>query len=347
MATTAAIPGTEIMTPRQLADYLRALVKADIYSAAMIWGPPGIGKSAIVAAVAAERGLDCTDVRLSQLAPTDLRGLPVADGEVANWLPPGFLPREGRGVLFLDEINMAAPAMQGMAQQLILDRKVGSYVVPAGWHIWAAGNRKEDRAAVSDMPMPLANRFLHLHVGPELDSFREYGARKGISEQILAFVSARTNMLHMPLANSPAWPSPRSWELASRLLAAGLAIAPAVGQGAAVEFATYIEVFGKLPDVAAILAGKGEGIPFPTDPDVRWATVTALSSRAAKDPKLGLAAVRWAEARGQKEWLNRLIGDLCAAYAGAPALRKEWVRMASLEQAIWQWLRINAQYNIT
>ena len=70
------------------------------------------------------------DVRLSQLAPTDLRGLPVAEEGMSRWYPPEFLPREGEGILFLDEINMAPPAMQGVSQQLILDRRVGSYLCP-------------------------------------------------------------------------------------------------------------------------------------------------------------------------------------------------------------------------
>ena len=78
----------------------------------MIWGSPGIGKSSIVAAVAKNAGIGLVDLRLSQLAPTDLRGLPVADKGVSKWFPPEFLPTQGKGILFLDEINMAPPAMQ-------------------------------------------------------------------------------------------------------------------------------------------------------------------------------------------------------------------------------------------
>ena len=116
----------------------------------MIWGAPGIGKSQTVAEVAREAKIELIDLRLSQLAPTDLRGLPVADHKerTARWYPPEFLPRGGQGILFLDELNMAPPAMQGIAQQLVLDRQVGSYTLPKGWHVWAAGNRLEDGASV-------------------------------------------------------------------------------------------------------------------------------------------------------------------------------------------------------
>lgn len=176
----------------------------------MIWGPPGIGKSSIVGQIAQENDIDFVDVRLSQLAPTDLRGLPVAEDGISKWYPPEFLPRDGKGILFLDELNMAPPAMQGVAQQLILARKVGSYVVPSGWFVWAAGNRKEDRAAVFDMPTPLANRFLHLEAQPDFDSFKAYALETGVHEQIIAFLSFRPTLLHKIDPQQPAWPSPRS-----------------------------------------------------------------------------------------------------------------------------------------
>ena len=130
------------MTPEALGDLLQKFVTESVRHAVMIWGPPGVGKSAVVARVAREQGLEFIDVRLSQLAPTDLRGLPVPKNGTSRWFPPEFLPRGGTGILFLDELNMAPPTMQGVAQQLILDRKVGSYELPDGWLVWAAGNRK-------------------------------------------------------------------------------------------------------------------------------------------------------------------------------------------------------------
>jgi MoxR-like ATPase len=203
------------MTPTALKNYLNNLINNSLQISTMIWGAPGIGKSSIVAQAAKEHKMDFVDVRLSQLAPTDLRGLPVAENGISKWYPPEFLPHSGKGILFLDELNMAPPAMQGMAQQLILDRRVGSYVVPEGWYLWAAGNRKEDRAAVFDMPTPLANRFLHLQVEPDFDSFKAYALTTKVHEQIIAFLSFRSNLLHKLDPQQPAWPSPRSWVMAS------------------------------------------------------------------------------------------------------------------------------------
>ena len=92
------------MTPAQLQSELSTITGHGLMRSVMIWGPPGVGKSAIVAQVAERHSLQLVDLRLSQLAPTDLRGLPVADGKVSRWLPPEFLPNDGKGVLFLDEL---------------------------------------------------------------------------------------------------------------------------------------------------------------------------------------------------------------------------------------------------
>ena len=64
-------------TPEALASSLEAIISNDVKLSLMIWGPPGVGKSSIVAQCASENALDLIDLRLSQLAPTDLRGLPV------------------------------------------------------------------------------------------------------------------------------------------------------------------------------------------------------------------------------------------------------------------------------
>jgi len=304
------------MKPSELATYLLNLIQGKLPISTMIWGPPGIGKSSIVAQVAREAKLDFIDLRLSQLAPTDLRGLPVPvppaeDGStgISTWYPPEFLPRSGQGILFLDELNMAPPAMQGVAQQLILDRRVGSYVVPDGWFLWAAGNRKEDRASVFEMPAPLANRFLHLSVEPDFDSFKAHALERGMAEQIIAFLAFRPTLLHKLDQKAPAWPSPRTWEMASRLHQARLPIDPAVGEGAASEFRGYLAVYSDLPDLDAIAAGKGSKIDFPTEASSRWATTTGLTVRSTKPPEV-VAVFQWLIDKASEEWVQLYAADV-------------------------------------
>lgn len=297
------------MTPTELKAYLNQIVNNRLQISTMIWGSPGIGKSSIVAQVAQEHDIDFVDVRLSQLAPTDLRGLPVAEDGISKWYPPEFLPRAGKGILFLDEINMAPPAMQGVAQQLILDRRVGSYTVPEGWYVWAAGNRKEDRASVFDMPAPLANRFLHLQVEADFDSFKAYALEIGVHEQAIAFLSFRPNLLHKLDPQQPAWPSPRSWVMASRLHDAGLDITPAVGTGAAAEFTAFLTLYKTLPDLLLILAGKGDNIPFATEPSVRYAATIGLTVRA-EDANQAYNAFNWLSSVATAEWVQLFAVDM-------------------------------------
>jgi MoxR-like ATPase len=294
------------MTPHELTNSLEKLVAHGLQRSVMIWGPPGVGKSSIVAQVASAHAMDLVDLRLSQLAPTDLRGLPVADGQVSRWLPPDFLPVGGRGILFLDELNMAPPAVQGIAQQLILDRRVGNYTVPDGWFVWAAGNRKEDRAAVFDMPAPLANRFLHYQVEPHFESFRSWAGGHGIEEQVLAFLAFRPALLHKPDARNTAWPSCRSWELASELHGLGMPVEPAVGDGAAAEFDAFRKIYQNLPDLERILSHGGADLDFPKEPSRRYAVTIGLSTRAATEESIS-NGFGWLIDKAAPEWCQLFI----------------------------------------
>jgi AAA domain (dynein-related subfamily) len=297
------------MNAEYLKTYLDRLITNDLKISTMIWGAPGIGKSSIVNQIATAHQLEFIDIRLSQLAPTDLRGLPVAEDGVSKWFPPEFLPQRGKGILFLDEINMAPPAMQGMAQQLILDRRVGSYLVPDGWFVWAAGNRKEDRAGVFEMPAPLANRFLHLQVEADFESFKAYALGEGIHEQIIAFLSFRPTLLHKIDLQQPAWCSPRSWMMASSLHHNGLDLAPAIGAAASAEFHAFMVMYNSLPDLEPIFEGKGNSIPFPVEPSARYATVIGLTVHAT-DVDRAYHAFYWLVQVATTEWVQLFISDL-------------------------------------
>jgi len=181
--------------------------------------------------------------------------------------------------------------------------------VPEGWFIWAAGNRKEDRSVVFDMPAPLANRFLHLEVAPDFDSFKAYALERSLHEQIRGFLSFRPTLLHRLDPQQPAWPSPRSWEMASTLHLAELEIAPVVGAAAAAEFHAYIELYSALPDLDRILHGTGERVPFPSEPSARYATVIGLTLRAA-DAQQGYHALAWLANTAAAEWVQLFATDI-------------------------------------
>ena len=188
-----------------------------------VWGPPGLGKSTFIKSIAQERKWDLIDLRLSLLNPVDLRGLPVVDRDrrQAEWYPPAFLPKyntKTRGILFLDELNLAPISTQSSAYQLILDKRVGEYVLPPTWKIIAAGNRETDRASVYKLSAPLANRFTHIFVKPDLDTWIKWALGK-VRKEIIDFLTLRPALLlRMPTDSQKAFPSPRSWAFLSDLL---------------------------------------------------------------------------------------------------------------------------------
>jgi hypothetical protein len=289
---------------------LTKVISNGIKHSAFLWGPPGIGKSSIVKKVAADNDLQLTDLRISQLAPTDIRGLPYLEDGQAKFAPPSFLPTEGKGILFVDEFNMASPSMMSIAQQLILDRQVGDYVVPEGWFIVAAGNRAEDRAAVSQMPAPVANRFIHFNVESDLTSWKEYAIKSGVNEQIVSFLNFRPQLLFDFNKNATAWPSPRSWDFANSLISIGLDLNAAVGEGAAAEFYAYQSIYSRLPDVDAIL--NGEAVEVPKEPSLMYAVCGALVSRS-KSAQGFYNAMKWLIGGTTEDYVGLFMGDAMIA----------------------------------
>ena len=284
------------MTARGIRQALERLVEARL--PAFVWGPPGIGKSSIVAQIAEAKGLEFLDLRLALLDPTDLKGIPFFDPENRQgvWAPPSFLPDDpdSRGILFLDEINSAPPAVQASAYQLVLDRRVGEYELPEGWSIVAAGNRENDRGVVYRMPPPLANRFVHLEMEAVLEDWKAWAYRSGVSPELIAYLSYDPGRLFAfdPQKSEKAFPTPRSWSYVDRMLRAGLpeallteALSGAVGREAAVGFLSFLQVRTELPDPEAILAGEATEVP--EDPRALTVLAVGLADRMAREPGEG------------------------------------------------------------
>lgn len=323
-----------IADEKEIVKKLYSLAEHGRYMGVMIWGPPGVGKSAGIRQAAhelntKENPVSFIDLRLSQMNPVDLRGLPTINKTegIAKWLAPEFLPREGRGILFLDELNLASQSVMAAGYQLVLDRRVGDYVVPPGWIIVAAGNRSEDTSNITKMPPPLANRFIHLQIErPDLDEWRSWAVKNDISEQIVSFLSKMPQHLFaQPKTTDKSWPSPRSWEFASNLHAIGESIEAAVGQGVAAEFSAFCKVYAKMPDVDAILAGKKVEVPGPKELDVLWATCMSIVYRA--EPNHWKNVYNYTDRFTGKEFMVlviKLLDEKSAEWKNTIAKSAEW-----------------------
>lgn len=300
------------MKPSHVAEALKTLVL--INQPVFVWGPPGVGKSQVVqqtaqtltydaietklkkSAKALSKKLsplhyDLRDIRAVLLDPVDLRGLPTINGDNrAHWCPPEFLPREGKGILFLDELNAAPPLVQAACYQLVLDRKLGEYHLPDGWAVVAAGNRESDKAVTHRMPSALANRFVHINFEVDLNDWVVWALDKGIMTEVIAFLQWRPALLHAfdPSKNDKAFATPRSWESVSNMLKQTPSkdieyelIKGAVGEGAAAELLGFLKIFRGLPNPDAVLMNPDQA-DVPTDPATLYAICGALAPKASE-----------------------------------------------------------------
>jgi hypothetical protein len=252
----------------------KSLLKAfQVKRPLFLWGPPGIGKSELVEGIANELGGLMIDLRLGQMEPTDIRGIPFYNKDIGkmDWAPPVELPDEETAsqypvvVLFLDELNSTAPSVQSAAYQLILNRRIGKYRLPDNVVMVAAGNRESDKGVTYRMPTPLANRFIHQEMKVDFASWQEWAVNNRIHKDVVGYLSFAKQDLYDFDAKSAsrAFATPRSWTFVSQLLDDNSdddttmnLIAGTVGEGLAVKFMAHKKVAGRMPNPADILSGK-------------------------------------------------------------------------------------------
>ena len=235
----------------------------------MLWGPPGIGKSEIIEQIGKNTNRGVIDLRLLLLEPTDLRGIPYFNSKEnkMDWAPPVDLPSDPKdtSILFLDEMNAAPPAVQAAAYQLILNRRIGNYILPKGVSIVSAGNRETDRGVTYRMPSPLANRMIHIEMDVNFDDWLVWATQNSIHPDVVGYLTFAKQDLYDfdPASSSRGFATPRSWSFVSQVIDDKMdatqmtdIIAGAVGEGLAVKFQAHRKIAGKLPNPSDILAGK-------------------------------------------------------------------------------------------
>jgi len=239
-----------------------------------LWGPPGIGKSDVIHQLGAEIDAHVIDIRLSLWEPTDIKGIPYFDSNSGTmvWGSPSELPTKEFAskfphvILFLDEMNSAAPSVQAAAYQLILNRRVGQYHLPDNVLIVAAGNREADKGVTYRMPAPLANRFVHLEMRVDFDDWAQWATVNKVHPDVVGYCTFAKKDLYDfdPKSSSRAFATPRSWSFVSELLEDDDTpndtltdlIAGAVGEGLAIKFMAHRKISSKLPKPEDILTGK-------------------------------------------------------------------------------------------
>ena len=289
----------ETVTTKELEDIVKTQISAvagDPSLAAalppiMVWGAPGLGKSSVLRGIAEELGIGFIDVRLAQREPVDSRGLPVPGEDGVRWLVSSEWPRDpsSRGIILFDEITAADRSLQVAAYEFILDRRLGTlYSVPDGWFICAAGNRTEDRAVATGMSSALSNRFLHVELTGDVESWTVWARRHNVAPQVIGFLRYRPELLfHQEGENlERGWPSPRAWERVSHILRLFRDADPSilrkavyglVGDRAGVEFMAFLELGVDSNGVLEMMYDPKETPDIPTTADRRYALCSAMT----------------------------------------------------------------------
>jgi len=283
------------ITMKALPSLLERTIKAGITS--FIHGQPGVGKSDAVRQLAEKFKLKLIDVRLSQIDPLDMSGLPSVNSEKtkASYLPMDMFPLDTDAIpdgfngflLFLDEANAAPRSVQAAAFQLTLDKAIGRYALHPKTAIIMAGNNETDGGITTKISTPMMSRLAHFEVELDHKSWIEWGHGHGIDYRITSFIELRPDLLNKfnPKTQDKTFSCPRTWEFASKLIKGRdtlnhedtVLLSSVVSEGIAREFVAYTNIFGKLSTIEQILDNP-ELINIPNEPSVKYAYTGLLSN---------------------------------------------------------------------
>ena len=260
--------------PTQLLQWLLFCFQTN--KVAMVWGPPGIGKSAIVVQAASqwldapiEHGVNYRDFRANLKEPVDANGLPSVHGGTTHYNPPSIFPREGRGVFNIEELPNAQRDMQSALYPLTYEPfRIDDYKFPKGWRIVLTGNRMQDGGGTFEMPTPLKNRLRHFELETNIEDFLAYAVSRGFHPSVTGYLRFKNHMLNRLDHKQNASPTPRTWEMASDDMKDTEGTAPlellqsSIGTGAASELREYHEKSEGVPSWQEMLADPECVLPF-------------------------------------------------------------------------------------
>ena len=267
----------------------------------MVASSPGMGKSDIIRTIAELFKLKVIDFRVSQCEPVDMQGYPgVVDGRMTFHIPEYF-PIEGDTIpegyegwlLFLDEFNSGNKQTEAAAYKLILDREVYKHKLHDRCLIAAAGNLTTDRAIVNTQSTATTSRLNHYRMRVDHKVWIDWANSHEIDHRIISLIKFKPEILHKfdPSTNELTFPCPRTWEFASKVIKnkatvdyiTKVRLAGTVGEGAAVELATYSEIYQNLPTIEQILSNPKSGWKVPKEPSEQFAVTTMLSHNSTPD----------------------------------------------------------------
>ena len=302
-------------------------------------GLAGVGKTSIIYQIAEEiseaikENFGVAELPLAQHSETDVAGwaLPNADRSAMTRIRPDWMPTDGKGVVFLDELAQALTPVSNAARQVVNERRINVHHMPEGWFVVAAGNRHGDRAGTNSIPTHMKDCLLFLEIEPELEDTVRYFNKIGTDSRVSSYLRFRPDWLSKFERDADACPSPRSWERVGSIinfslgpLAMSEAISGMVGKAACVDFMTYLKSFAKMPTVDEVVKDP-LSTRLPDDMGAVYALCGALANNMTE--KNAAAIFKYVGRLTDKEFIAFVVKD---AVARDPNLKqnkslRQWV----------------------
>ncbi len=173
-------------------------------------GSHGVGKSESIKAAAQQEGIDCIVRDLSLMEPPDLTGMPKHKEGRTVYAPPSFLPKSGKGILVIEELNRAEKYMLAPCLQLLTERSLNDYRLPDGWVPMAAINPDNASYDVNQLDPALRSRFICVAVAADQDQWLNWAVKANVHPAVRQYVRSTADIFETS--------NPRSWTMVSNVL---------------------------------------------------------------------------------------------------------------------------------
>jgi hypothetical protein len=306
--------------------WLKLLAEKDARVAPLFVGAMGIGKSDIVRQVTKELGIGFVDLRLAQMEPGDLIGIPYRDGNTTKWAVPDWFPKKGtRGIIHLDEINRAPNDVRQTMFQFVWDRRMHLQELESGWLIVSSINPSNGEYQVEELDRAFVRRFCVVSLEPTVDSWMGWAMKDGgISTDITGFIGTHKDMLFEPESfETPVKRNPAGWTVVNNLKKIGAIprdlefeiIAGIVGKEAAAAYRKYMDDHYERPVAGEVVLKDYETVrervlKQKPQQDAMYVTIKELISLIEQKKKLGKK-----EMENVKDFLLDLSADMQAMFA--------------------------------
>lgn len=301
-------------------------------------GDPGVGKTAIANQVAEEEEVPLFTTIVAQYDAGEMGGFGIPtdvifeeegeDGKTRRYnekrvirARPDYLPdprtEEGMVAIWnLDELPQAFLANQNICSQIVNEYRVGEHRISHGVTICCTGNKPENKAGTTTMPMHLKDRLMFIPIEADHKDFLDYSAKRAVHRWVRSFIGNNPAFLHKFEVGVNAFPSPRSWERTSEILKLELpshiqteCLNGQIGEGMASQFIAWIKVEDRIPTIHDIIRSPDEVPVFDNrDADLLYMLIANLVEAA--EPKNLAPMMKYLKRLPNKEFVAMWAKDV-------------------------------------